>query len=411
MTSPLIARTRPLDVDIDLLDVAGDDGIVWLHGDAGMAGRGEAMRIEVPRSDPSVAANAVSAALGSIEIDDEVGTRGSGPVAIGALPFAPDREGHVVVPTLLVAKAGDGTRWVTTVARAGEEPDVHASALLAPTVTGTPPSTYSITSERPVDDWCRSVESARDELRAGAADKVVLARAVEVVTDTKLSRRAVLDRLRTTYPSCMVYAVAGFAGASPELLVAREGDVVRSHPMAGTAARSDDPSLDARLANELLTSSKDLVEHRYTIDMVHDTLLPWCSWLDEEAEPSIVTMANVRHLATLVEGRLSSPPASVVELMTALHPTPAVCGSPRADALELIDRYEALDRGRYAGPVGWVDANGDGEWAVAIRSAELDGRRARLMAGVGVVADSDPMAELAETRAKLQALLGAIVRP
>src|SRR3954451_18301853 len=209
----------------------------------------------------------------------------------------------------------------------------------------------------------------------------------------------------------MLFGVEGFIGASPELLVARTGDLVRSHPMAGTAPRSADPSTDARLAANLLASAKDQVEHRYTIDMVHDTLLPWCSYLDEEAEPSIVAMANVQHLATLVEGRLSSPPASIIELMTALHPTPAVGGSPRAIALDLIDRHEHMDRGRYAGPVGWVDAEGNGAWAVGIRSAELDGSTARLFAGVGVLPGSDVPAELAETRAKLQALLGAIVRP
>jgi isochorismate synthase len=226
-----------------------------------------------------------------------------------------------------------------------------------------------------------------------------------------LSRGTIAERLRAAYPSCMLYSIDGFVGASPELLVARAGDVVRCHPMAGTAPRSDDPSTDARLAASLISSTKDQREHRVTIDMVHDTLLPWCSYLDEEAEPSIVAMANVQHLATLVEGRLSTPPASIIELMTALHPTPAVGGSPRSVALDLIDRFEHLDRGRYGGPVGWVDAAGNGAWAVGIRSAEIDGATARLFAGVGVLPRSDVDAELAETRAKLQALLGAIVRP
>jgi menaquinone-specific isochorismate synthase len=145
--------------------------------------------------------------------------------------------------------------------------------------------------------------------------------------------------------------------------------------------------------------------------MVHDTLLPWCSYLDEEAEPSIVAMANVQHLATRLEGKLSSPAASVLELVTALHPTPAVGGAPRDVALAMITELEQLDRGRYAGPVGWVDAEGNGTWAVGIRSAELAGTTARVFAGVGVVADSEPASELAETRAKMQAVLGALVRP
>ena len=145
--------------------------------------------------------------------------------------------------------------------------------------------------------------------------------------------------------------------------------------------------------------------------MLHDVLLPYCSYLDEEAEPSIVAVANVQHLATTVEGRLSSPPASALELASVLHPTPAVGGDPKDVALEVIRTLEQLDRGRYAGPVGWTDAEGNGRWAVGIRSAELDGTTARVFAGNGIVADSDPATELAETRAKLQALLGAILRP
>jgi menaquinone-specific isochorismate synthase len=273
------------------------------------------------------------------------------------------------------------------------------------------PSTFRVESERPAERWCADVVAARESLRQGSADKVVLSRAVTVEADVALSARAVLERLRATYPGCMVFSIDGFVGATPELLVARSGDLVRSHPMAGTAPRSDDPTTDARLAAALIASTKDRQEHRLTIDMVHDTLLPWCSYLDEEAEPSIVAMANVQHLATAVEGRLSSPPASVVELMVALHPTPAVGGAPRAAALDLIERHEGIDRGRFGGPVGWVDAQGNGAWSVGIRSAQIDGNQARLLAGVGVLPDSDPDAELAETRAKLQALLGAIVRP
>ena len=145
--------------------------------------------------------------------------------------------------------------------------------------------------------------------------------------------------------------------------------------------------------------------------MVHDTLLPWCSYLDEDAEPRIVAMANVQHLATRLEGHLSAPAGSVIELMTALHPPPAVGGSPRDVALEMIERYEDMDRDRYAGPVGWVDAHGNGAWAVGIRSALVDGTTAKAFAGVGVIADSDPLAELEETRSKLQAMLGALIRP
>ena len=161
----------------------------------------------------------------------------------------------------------------------------------------------------------------------------------------------------------------------------------------------------------LLASTKDRAEHQITIDTVLDALLPFCSYVDSEPEPSIVTLANVQHLASLCEGRLSSPPASVLTLVEALHPTPAVCGFPRDRALDAIARLEGFDRGRYAGTVGWVDRAGNGRFAVSIRCAEVTGPSARLFAGNGIVADSDPTAELIETRAKLNALLTALVRP
>jgi menaquinone-specific isochorismate synthase len=264
---------------------------------------------------------------------------------------------------------------------------------------------------RPPAEWCAVVAAATAAVREGRLRKVVLAREVVVEADRPFDAAAILDRLRRGYPSCMTFSVDGLVGASPELLVSRSGDVVRSQPMAGTAPRSGDPSADARLAARLLASAKDRQEHQITIDMAHDTLLPWCSYLDALAEPTVVSVANVQHLATLVEGRLSAPAPSALTLARALHPTPAVGGSPTAEALKVIEELEGLDRGRYAGPVGWVDAAGNGRFAVGIRSAELDGATARLFAGVGVVADSDPAAELAETRVKLQALLSAVVRP
>jgi menaquinone-specific isochorismate synthase len=375
MSEPkLVARTRRLDLDVDLIAVAGESGLLWQRGRAGFAGRGTALEVTVAAGDPTRSAGAAHTVLAAVEVDDEVGLPGTGPAAIGALPFDPTRPGTLTVPELLVGRGDDGTRWVTTVTSPedpafGRDPHEALDELLADEVDerradhGPGPSRFSVTSPRPAEAWCADLAAARDELREGVARKVVLAREVVVETDRPLRRVDVLRALHRSYPSCMLFAVDGFVGASPELLVARTGDLVRSHPMAGTAPRSADPSTDARLAANLLASAKDQVEHRYTIDMVHDTLLPWCSYLDEEAEPSIVAMANVQHLATLVEGRLSAPPASALELVRALHPTPAVNGSPRAAALELIDRYEGIDRGRYAGPVGWVDARGNGEWA------------------------------------------------
>jgi menaquinone-specific isochorismate synthase len=425
-TATLVARTRILDHDPDLLAVAGDDGVVVVRDRVGLAGVGVAARLPVRRHDGAEDAEAVATALGAIRHDDPVVHPGSGPVAIGALPFEPHTAGTLVVPRVVVGRAEDGTRWVTTIGRPGEEPTLDEAEAVVQRGLGTStgfardagltrddegPGRYDVRAARSPADWCEAVAEATRRIRGGDARKVVLARAVDVVTDRPLQPSVLLGQLRRAYPHSHLFSVDGFLGATPELLVGRSGDRVVAHPMAGTAPRSGDPSADARLAAALLASTNTRDEHRHTIDMVHDTLLPWCSYLDEEAEPQIVAMANVQHLGTRLEGRLSNPPASVLEMVAALHPTPAVGGSPRDVALGLIAELEHLDRGRYAGPVGWVDSRGNGTWAVGIRSAELDGTTARLFAGVGVVADSDPAAELAETRAKLQALLTAVIRP
>ncbi len=410
----LFARTTRLDDDVDLLAFAGDDGLVFESTEHGLAGRGEALRLPLPvGADRSRrAADVVADALGSIRIEDEVDRPGTGPVAFAALPFDDQASASVIVPTLVVGRAGDGTRWATrtgTAAALASPWSVHEAAPRRRAGAG--PSRFTVTSSRTPEDWCGAVAAARDRIRSGALTKVVLARELVVDADEPFSAAEVLERLRAGYPSAYRFSIDGFVGASPELLVSRAGDLVRSHPMAGTAPRSGDPTADARLAASLLASAKDLSEHRITIDAVLDTLLPFCSYVDAEAEPSVAAVANVAHLATLVHGRLSSPPASALALATALHPTPAVGGAPRAEALALRAELELLDRGRYAGPVGWVDAAGNGTFAVAVRSAELDGCRARLFAGGGMVADSDPAAELAETRAKFQAMLSAVVRP
>jgi menaquinone-specific isochorismate synthase len=395
----LTARTRRLDGDVDLLAAAGGTGVVFERGRVGLAGLGVALRVPVGDA---------AAVLAAIAVDDEVGLPGCGAVAFGALPFARSAWGtaELVVPATVWGRAEDGTRWVTTIGSGdGTAPPVE------PWAAGDEPSRFAVEPTLPPAAWCDLVADATKAIAAGAFEKVVLAREIEVVADAPFAVAGVLGRLRSAYPSCFVTHVDGFVAASPELLVSRSGDVVRAHPMAGTAPRGGDAAADARLAAGLLASPIYRHEHQVTIDMVHDTLLDWCSYVDDEAEPSVVAVANVQHLATLVEGRLSHPAPSVLELVAALHPTPAVCGRPRDAAEAFIAAHEGFDRRRYAGTYGWVDGTGNGQWAVGVRCAELDGTRARVFAGNGIVADSDPATELRETRAKLQAMLNALVRP
>ena len=388
------AVTRRLERDVDLNGVARGDGYLFVREGVGLAGRGVAARGSVAE---------VLGVLAAIERDDAVGVPGTGPVAFGALPFLPGARGELVIPSVVVGKAADGTRWVTSI-------DGAEAELQPPRPPRPEAMAWTLAPGFDPEDFQAAVVTGRDAVRAGQLTKVVLARDVVVEGARPLDVHAILLRLRAAFGSSYRYSIDGFVGASPELLVARSGDVVRSHPLAGTAPRTGDPTTDAQTAAELIASTKDQVEHRIVIEVVRDTLLPWCSYLDWEAEPSIVTVANVQHLGTLVEGRLSHPWPNVLELVAALQPTPALGGYPRDDALAMIAELESFERGRYGGPVGWVDADGNGQWAVGIRCAEIDGTRARLFAGVGVVADSDPDAELAETQAKLQAMLSAIVR-
>ncbi len=368
---------------------------------------GVAGRVELPAPWPDHV-HLVAAALDAIGRDDEVHTPGSGPVALGALPFDRTAPATLVIPEVLHGRTAEGARWSTSISPQGAA-TAHGDA--PPPAGPAAPDSLQVSSMRPSAEWCDAVAAATARIRSGALTKVVLARELVVEANRPIDPARLFDRLSRRYPHAITFCVDGFVGASPELLVSRVGEMVRAQPMAGTTPRTGDPEADQRRAAELLSSPKNRAEHQITIDVVHDALLPFCSYLDAEPTPSVVSAGPVQHLATVVEGRLSRPAASVLELVAALHPTPAVGGWPRDAALELIAELEGADRGRYAGPVGWVDADGNGAWAVGIRAASVDGDTARCFAGVGVVADSDPSTELEETRAKAEAILSAILRP
>jgi menaquinone-specific isochorismate synthase len=405
---PLRARSVWLEptAPVDLLAVAGPDGWLWQRDGTGFAGR-----IPIPGG-LADAATTVGAALTAIETDDEVGVAGSGALAVGALPFDPAEPLELVVPAVTVGRTADGRCWLTTV---GSLADPRALiAALAPEESRDPDG-FSLSSPLPHEEWMGLVELAVEAIEAGRFAKVVVAREVVVGANRDIHVPTVLRRLRSLYPACTVVgaplAEGQFVAASPELLVAREGLAVRSHPLAGTIPRSGDPHADQALSDGLLNSPKDRAEHAWVVRDVVDGLQPWCTSLDVPPAPSIVALRNVSHLGTLVTGTLRAGAPSALGLAAALHPTAAVGGTPRDEALAWLRAHERLARGPYAGPVGWVDGRGDGEWVVGIRSAVVSGASARLYAGVGVVEGSDPTAELAETQFKLQALLAAVVRP
>jgi menaquinone-specific isochorismate synthase len=399
MTDLSVASVTTVELDpdapVDLIEFAGPDGYVFEQEGHGVAGRGVACRVELEgglAGDLSVVRDALA---------DLTGT-----VAVGALPFDRLEPASLIVPADVVRRDVDGRQWRTTVV---------GRPLPAPAPARAPvlPDGFSLTSPRSHPDWQQTIADAVGEIDAGRLDKVVVAREVLVEANRPIVVPDVLERLRALYPACVVFSVDGFVGASPELLVERRGASVRSHPLAGTFPRSGDPHADDLLARQLVASVKDQREHRFVIDEIDRVLRPLCASLDVPAEPTIMQLRNVLHLGTEIGGTLSANPSlpTALELAAALHPTPAVAGTPTEDALAWLAANERLCRGRYAGPVGWVDGAGDGMFAVGIRSAEVSGSRARLFAGVGIVDGSEPARELVETQLKLQALLAAIVRP
>jgi len=265
-----------------------------------------------------------------------------------------------------------------------------------------------ISSARPPGDFERAVAAATRRIEAGAMSKIVLAREVVVDAGAAHDPTALFGAMREQFPSCFCFCCgtpeAAFIGASPELLVRRSGASVSTVALAGSTRRSSDPAVDDHLAEQLLRSDKDRREQRIVAERIVRALRPHAVWVEAAPEPEIVKVANIQHLATPVIAQLADP-RSAIELAGLLHPTPAVGGEPWPAVAPAIAELEEMDRGWYAGPVGWMDATEDGEFCVALRSALLRDREAHLYAGVGVVAGSDPAAELAETEVKLNALL------
>jgi menaquinone-specific isochorismate synthase len=420
----LVATT--IEVDAKLLPgpvrAAGYDGRrLWSRADASLLALGEALRLALPASWAAPERTSlVQDVLSAVTAHDDLGLPGCGPVAIGALPYDPAAGGHLVVPRLMLGRHG-ARNWATLIAPPGAGASDLRRALedeLAELRHEPPlealPDGFELTACIPHDEWKQLVAKAVGEMEGGSLAKVVLARQVEVLANRPFVLPETLARLASLYPSCTVFHVEGFIGASPEVLVRRMGAEILSHPLAGTVARSGDPATDEALLAALMGSRKDRHEHQLVVDAIAAKLRPLCASLDVPKAPTVMPLRNVSHLGTEIRGALSSantPLPTSLELAALLQPTPAVGGLPVDAALRWQRDNEGFDRGCYAGPVGWLDSRGDGEWALGLRSASVSGRRAVLYAGNGIVAGSDPDAELAETQLKLQALLAALVRP
>lgn len=420
----LVSRTRPLADPGDLLDALAPDGFAWLHQGAGFVTAGVAARVPVGRGargcPPKVggghverAAEKVAALLGAIRVENPLRRPGTGPLAVGALPFDDETTGELVIPALVVGRDRAGRGWVTETGPPGpRDPGPWAPNGSVPArATASEPMAFELKEHPGREEWTAAVHRVLAAIEAGGLRKVVLAREVVLDASEPFDRQGILDRLRRSHPSCFTYAAGNFVGATPELLVRRRGDKVVSQPMAGTVARGATPAEDDRLAVGLRRSAKEAEEHGLLVQAVIEALAPACVEVPSAAPAEVVRLATVSHLATRVSGRLRRPAPSALALAGLLHPTPAVGGLPRQEALRAIAELEGFDRGLYAGPIGWVDAAGSGEWAVALRGAELEGSRARLVAGAGIVAGSDADAEWIETEAKLAPMLAAVRAP
>ncbi|MBB1483840.1 isochorismate synthase [Tessaracoccus sp. MC1865] len=407
------ARMRATTVAIDdpgalerFLPETGPSTAFLRRGD-GFVALGEVARFETDRLDAAdVWWEEIS---GQIDHDSEVlGEFGTGPVAVGTFSFDPDRSEErsvLTVPEVIIGRRG-GLSWITKLG-----PARGNATLPSPGEPVRPPAGVTSLGGSMADhEWTDIVAAVVSLIRKGEVHKVVLARDLIARADNPLDLRFVLRELMATYPMTWAYLVDGMIGATPELLVRREGGLVTSRVLAGTVWGDDEDADPIRLAARLAKSSKDISEHEFAVESVARALAPYCNAMNVPEAPSVLKLPNVMHLATDITGVVDGA-ASAMTLAAALHPSAAVCGTPTHLALDVISELESLDRGRYAGPVGWVDTHGDGEWAIALRGGQVrpeTPNEIQLFAGAGIVADSSPESELAETGAKFVPMLQAL---
>jgi menaquinone-specific isochorismate synthase len=410
LTVPLVARTVPIPDPGPILRLLPRTGpLAWVRRREGLVGWGETLRIRT--SGRHRFADAEAAWLDLVAhavVRDEVGLPGTGPVAFGSFAFSPRSVagGALVVPEVVVGRRGD--QWWLTTTSLGRV--VPPAPLPDPEPVLWHGKVRFDDGARSAVEWQAVVAGAIERITAGSLEKVVLARDLAAIAERPVDARALLDRLANRYPGCWTFSVDGLVGATPEMLVRREKGLVTSRVLAGTIRRTGDDEHDLALAASLARSSKDGEEHEYAVRSVAEALAPHCTSMNLPDAPFVLHLANVMHLATDVTGVLADDTTSL-GLAAALHPSAAVCGTPTEAAAALIAEIEGMDRDRYAGPVGWMDADGDGEWGIALRCARFDpddDRRLRLFAGCGIVAGSDPATELAESTDKLVPMRDAL---
>jgi menaquinone-specific isochorismate synthase len=399
----LSASTTPIDDPMSLLDLLPPrQQLLWLRRGEGVAGFGAALRMEF--SGPARLADAAAAwraVAGRATVDDPIDVAGSGLVAFGTFAFS-DRSRStsvLIVPSIVIGRR-DGRAWLTRIGPASDPLPAPRTRAAARGVAFEP-------GDLSPEDYLRTVEVAVSRIDAGRLDKVVLARDLAGVLPPGTDTASALAALATGYPDCWTFSVDDFLGSSPELLVAVQGGTVTARVLAGSAARGTDAASDQEASVALATSAKDQDEHEYAVQSVVAALRPHSPGITASEVPFTLRLPNLWHLASDVEGLLADGSSSL-DLLSALHPTAAVAGTPTREAVAAIEELEPFDRGRYAGPVGWVGADGDGEWAIALRCGQVEADNVvRAFAGAGIVAGSVAARELAETSLKFRPIVEA----
>jgi menaquinone-specific isochorismate synthase len=398
-------NTVRLGEHLPLLDLLPADApIAWVRGGDGLVGWG--VHASTTVSGPTRFSDARAwwhAQLETFSVADAVHASGTGPILFTSFSFSQAEESVLVIPKVIVGQR-NGKSWLTWIGDLAQP--------ILPTEKTSTSTANLIWQDEPISqsDWESQVSKLVREIQSGNVDKVVLARDQSAKADIEIDVRNVLRNLARDYPSTWNFAVDGLVGATPELLLRLSKGMVTSRVLAGTISKTGDDERDLALAGSLARSSKDLEEHNYAVRSVADALEPFCSSTNVPESPFVLHLTNVMHLATDVTGALVETTKRVdsFSLLEKLHPSAAVCGTPTQKAFELIAANEGINRGRYAGPVGWIDAAGDGELGIALRCGQISGTDVRIFAGCGIVNGSIPAKELAESEAKFAPMRSAL---
>ena len=378
----------------------------WVRSGDGLVGFGEYKKFEVKGENRFKEAKAWwEERVSEFKIQNNVHGSGTGPILFSSFSFDANQSSILVIPEIIIGQK-NGKSWITWI---GDTKQPNLEKINTAPISGEITWQAGSISEQA---WQSQVSSAISAIKSNVLEKVVLARDITATSKSEISERGLLQRLEIEYPSTWIFLVDGLIGATPELLVRLSKSLVTSRVLAGTIRKTGNEDRDLTLAASLAKSSKDLEEHEYAVRSVADALAPFCSSTNVPEAPFVLHLSNVMHLATDVTGVLndSAKQSDIFTLIAQLHPSAAVCGTPATEAKKLINELEQMNRERYAGPVGWIDANNDGEIAIALRCGQLsdDRKTIRLFAGCGIVAGSDPANEFAESQAKLMPMRTAL---